>query len=137
MEKIQVQIELGFHGFGLSGWLSHAAMPNTNAIIGLSRTGSLFVQRSSHPHPFRRKGPVSAPAKTLLALPVRGGDDEPVELRRDLDLATKPRVGLHLISKIQHVFFLAGRLAGEGHPFFADIDMARRAGTAAAAFGGN
>ena len=82
---------------------------------------------------FRRKGPVSAPAKTLLALPVRGGYDEPVEVRRDLDLTTEPRVGLNLIGKIQHIFFLVRRLAGATHPFFADIDVARRAGTAAAA----
>jgi hypothetical protein len=73
----------------------------------------------------------------LLALSVRGGDDEPVEFRRDLDLTTQPRVGLNLISKIQHIFFLVRRLAGEAHPFFADVDMARRAGTAAAAFGGD
>ena len=86
---------------------------------------------------FRRKGPVSAPAKTLLALPVRGGYDEPVEVRRDLDLTTEPRVGLNLIGKIQHIFFLVRRLAGATHPFFADIDVARRAGTAAAAFGGD
>jgi hypothetical protein len=73
----------------------------------------------------------------FLALPVRRGDDEPVELGCDLDLTTKPRVGLHLIGKIQHIFFLVGRFAGQGHPFFVDVDMARRAGTAATAFGGD
>src|SRR5208283_4069486 len=70
-----------------------------------------------------------------LALPVRRSDDEPVEFRRDLDLTAKPRIRLNLISKIQHIFFLVGRFARQRHPFFVDINMARRAGTAAAAFG--
>jgi hypothetical protein len=109
---------------------------NSNAITGSGRTGSLLITRSSHRHPFPQAAR-SAPAKNLLALPVRGGDDEAVEFRRDLDLTTKPRVGLNLISKIQHIFFLVRRLAGESHPFLADIDMARRAGAAAAAFGGD
>src|SRR5580704_9909408 len=63
----------------------------------IGRTGSPLVPRNSHPHPFRRKGPVPRSGKKLLALPVRGRNDEPIELRRDLDLATQPRVGLNLI----------------------------------------
>jgi hypothetical protein len=72
-----------------------------------------------------------------LALPIRRRDNESVEFGGDLDLTTKPRVGLHLISKIQHVFFLVGRFASQAYPFLIDIDMACRTGTATATFGGN
>src|SRR5262249_22239348 len=46
-----------------------------------------------------------------LALPLRRGDDEPVKFLRDLDLTRKPRIGLNLISKVEHIFFLVRCLA--------------------------
>src|SRR5258708_29420648 len=68
-------------------------------------------------------------------LPLRRAHHEPVERRRDLDLARQPRIRAHIETEIQHVLFHRRRLAGLLAPGFVDIDVAGRAGASAPAFG--
>src|SRR5215831_10136334 len=82
-----------------------------------------------------KKREENASKQQTLGLPLRRGDDEPVEFVGDLDLARQARVRPHVETEIQHVLFHRRRRADLLAPGFVDIDMAGGAGAGAAAFG--
>ena len=78
---------------------------------------------------------VASPSAQSSALRHRHAHHQPVELRRDRDLAGQPRVSAHVEGEVQHLPFAALGRAQAVQPLQMYVDMAGSAGTGAAAFG--